>query len=52
VETTLDEVVDVTLLGVTPQGQDALSVCLVEAAWALDLPKAFDDTHAKYEVQL
>jgi hypothetical protein len=38
VETTLDEVVDVTI----GEGQGALAECLVEAAWAVRLDARFD----------
>ena len=46
VETTLDEVVDVSVAGV----QGALAACAAEAAWALALPAAFDQAHATFRV--
>jgi hypothetical protein len=52
VETTLDEVVDVPSLTITPAAPDAIGTCLAEAVWALDLPFAFDSSHATYDVQL
>lgn len=47
VETTLDEVVDVS---VDTAGGRALATCATEAAWALALPAAFDQEHAAFRV--
>ena len=50
-ETTVAEVVDVPAITVT--GTDAaLSRCLEEAAWSLDLPPEFDQPWARWTVQL
>ena len=50
-ETTVAEVVDVPAISVT--GTDAaLSRCLEEAAWDLDLPPDFNQPWARWTVQL
>jgi len=49
VETTRAEVVDVKQVDAAPPGDRA---CLAEAAWSLDLPAAFLEHHAAYQVVL
>ncbi len=49
VETTRAEVVDVKQIEAAPPGDRA---CLGEAAWSLDLPAAFLEHHAAYQVVL
>ena len=52
VETTVDEVVDVLHAVATAPADRPYVDCLVEAAWALDLPMMFTDLHAAYSVGL
>ncbi len=47
VETTLDEVVDVTA---SARGRAALAACAAEAVWALALDSHFDQPHATFRV--
>ena len=49
VETTRAEIVDVRKIEAAPPGDRA---CLAEAAWSLELPSAFAEYHAAYEVVL
>jgi hypothetical protein len=49
VETTRAEVVDIRQVEAPSPGDRA---CLVEAAWRLDLPAAFREQHAHYQVEL
>ncbi|WP_437676681.1 hypothetical protein [Sorangium sp. So ce131] len=54
-ETTVDEVVDVpsvTLAGSDDAAAAPVRRCLEDAAWDLDLPGAFRQTFARYEVEL
>lgn len=50
-ETTRTEVVAATASTKGP-GDDTLKACVVEAAWALDLPAAFSQSFARWEVPL
>jgi hypothetical protein len=52
VETTVDEVVDVPVLTSPTPVSPAVSTCLREAIWALDLPTGFRQERASYELTL